>query len=103
MRVVLVRSTHFNGRQPTGLNKNNLDCGISLFEGGGHKHGIKIPQQDFGLKMQRGGAYAREVGGGGDICGTNSLNTHFCVLFSVFHCSYISKNVVFSEKAVFTH
>ena len=63
-------------------------------------HGIKIPQEDFGLKMQ-GGLICE--GGGGDICGTNSLNTHFCVLFSVFHCSYISKNVVFSEKAVFTH
>ena len=30
MRVVLVRSTHFNGRQPSGLNINNLDCRISL-------------------------------------------------------------------------
>ena len=27
----------------------------------------------------------------------------FVYSFSTFHCSYISKNVVFSEKVVFTH
>ena len=33
-------------------------------------HGIKIPQQDFGLKMQGGGLCMG--GGGGHICGTYS-------------------------------
>ena len=32
--------------------------------------GLKIPQQDFALKMQGGGAYARGGGGGGHICQT---------------------------------
>ena len=64
-----IRNSRVNGRQPSGLNKNNLDCGISLFSGGGGlMQGIKIPQQDFGLKMQ-GVGYARE---GGHICGTYS-------------------------------
>ena len=31
--------------------------------------GIKIPQQEFALKMQGGGGLMRE-GGGGPICGT---------------------------------
>ena len=62
MRAVRVRGRHFNGRQPSGLNKNNLDCGISLLLGGGLVRGIKIPQQDFELKMP--GELMREGGGG---------------------------------------
>ena len=44
-----------------------FNCGISLLRGGrGLMHGIKIPQQDFVLKMQEG-AYAE--GGGGVFAG----------------------------------
>ena len=50
-----VLGRHFNGRQPSDLirllDKSSL---------GGRMRGIKIPQQDFALKMQ----------GGGHICGT---------------------------------
>ena len=51
-----------NCRQPSGLNENNY-CGMSLLLGG-LMHGMKIPQQDFALKMQ--GRLMRE---GGRICG----------------------------------
>ena len=40
-------------------------------------HGIKIPQQDFALKMP-GGAYARGGGGGGCICGTLQYKHEVC-------------------------
>ena len=42
MRAVCVRGRQFNGRQPSGLNKNNLDCGISflLWGGGGGGGGV---------------------------------------------------------------
>ena len=58
------RVLHFNGRQPNGLNKNNISViplrnkSSSGGGGGGLMRGIKIPQQDFALKMP-GGAYAR--------------------------------------------
>ena len=57
MRAVHVRGRYFNGRQPSGLNN------ISTAEGGGLMHGIKIPQQDFALKIQGRG------GGGGLFAG----------------------------------
>ena len=74
MRAVRVRSRHFNGRQPSGLNQINLSdstagyvffCGGGGGGGGGLMRGIKIPQQDFALKMQ--GGLMRE---GGRNCGT---------------------------------
>ena len=61
MRAVHVHGRHFNGRQLSCLNKI-----ISIFRlrdksssgggggGGGLMRGIKIPQQDFALKMQGG-------------------------------------------------
>ena len=58
--MVHVHGRHFNSRQPSGLNDQYFDCGMSLLLGGrvgGLMRGIKIPQQDFALKMQ-GGAYA---------------------------------------------
>ena len=56
MWAVRVRGRYFNGRQLSGLNN------ISTAEGEGLMHGIKIPQQDFALKMQgRGGAYLRDT------------------------------------------
>ena len=68
MRAVRVRGKHFNGRQPSGLNNQYFDCRINLLLGGGGlMHGIKIPQQDFALKMQGG---LMRKGGGGGICGT---------------------------------
>ena len=66
MRAVRVRSRHFNGRQPNGLNKNLISV-IQLRDksssGGGGElmRGIKIPQQDFALKMP--GGLMREGGG----------------------------------------
>ena len=36
---------------------------MSFFWGGGLMHVIKIPQQDFVLKTQRGGGLMREGGG----------------------------------------
>ena len=70
MRAVCVRGRHFNSRQPSGLNIKI----ISIFRlrdesswGGGLMYGIKIPQQDFALKMQ--GVLMRE-GVGGHICRT---------------------------------
>ena len=60
MRAVRVRGRHFNGRQPSGLNKIfRLRDKSSL---GGLMRGIKIPQQDFALKMQGGGGLMREGG-----------------------------------------
>ena len=56
MRAVHVHGRHFNGRQPSGLNKSNLN--ISTAASGGFMCGIKIPQQEFALKMQGGGVYA---------------------------------------------
>ena len=53
MRAVCVHGRHFNGRQPSGLNKNNLNDSTLLL--GGLLCGIKIPQQDFALKMPGGG------------------------------------------------
>ena len=51
-----VLGRHFNGRQPSDLirllDKSSL---------GGRMRGIKIPQQDFALKMQGGGAYLRDT------------------------------------------
>ena len=47
--AVRVHSRHFNGRQPSGLGKNNLEGGV-----GGLMRGIKIPQQEFVRKMQGG-------------------------------------------------
>ena len=65
MRAVCVRGRHFNGRQQSGLNKNNLsDCGISLLLGG-LMRGIKVPQQDFALKIPGGGGGGGGRGGGG--------------------------------------
>ena len=67
MRAVRVRGRHFNGRQPSGLNNQYFDCWISLLLGGGGlMRGIKIPQQDFTLKMQgglmrKGGVYLRDT------------------------------------------
>ena len=64
MRVVRVRSRYFNGRQPSGLNNISTAEGEGGGGGGGGglMHGIKIPQQDFALKMQgRGGAYLRDT------------------------------------------
>ena len=60
--VVRVHSRHFNGRQPSGLGKKKyFNCGMSLLLGGGGLMcGIKIPHQEFALKMQGGGG-----GGGG--------------------------------------
>ena len=71
MRAVRVRSRHFNGRQPNGLNKNISvirlrDKSSSGGEGGGLMRGIKIPRQNFALKMP--GGLMRE--GGGRICRT---------------------------------
>ena len=62
MRAVHVRGRHFNGRQLSGLNSQYFDCGMSLLGGGmgGLMCGIKIPQQDFVLKMQ--GGLMREEG-----------------------------------------
>ena len=70
-----------------------------------------------------GGAYARDKdtsaglwaknagGGGGGVMRERGaylwdlflVKLTLVYSFSAFHCSYISKNVVFSEKAVFTH
>ena len=50
--------------------------------GGGEEglmHGIKIPQQDFALKMP-GGAYARGGGGGGVFVGHYSINMKFAAI-----------------------
>ena len=55
MQAVHVHCRHFNGRQPSGLNKNNLNTSTT-----GLMRGIKILQQDFALKM-RGGLCARGV------------------------------------------
>ena len=57
MRAVRVRGRYFNGRQLSDLNN------ISTAEGegvGGLMRGIKIPQQDFALKIQgrEGGVFA---------------------------------------------
>ena len=69
MRAVRVRSRHFNGRQPNGLKEIICDstAGCLLLLGGGEGlvRGIKIPQQDFALKIP--GGLMRE---GGRICGT---------------------------------
>ena len=59
MQAVRVCGRHFKDRQPSGLNENNLSTAgrVFLWGVGGLMRGIKIPQQDFALKMQ--GAYAR--------------------------------------------
>ena len=69
MRAVRVRSRHFNGRQPNGLNKNNLSDSTAgkVFFLGGLMRRIKIPQQDFALKLPgglcaRGGIFAGHYG-----------------------------------------
>ena len=72
MQAVCVRGRHFNGRQPSVLTFPLRDEspfeGCVCGEGGGKlMHGIKIPQQDFVLKVQ--GGLMRE---GGRICGTRS-------------------------------
>lgn len=51
--AVCVQSRHFNCRQPSGLNV--LTSGQVFFGGRGLMRGIKIPVQDFALKMQGGG------------------------------------------------
>ena len=47
--------------------------------------------------MRLGGAYLQDL-----FLVKLSENSLLCIV-SVFHSSYISKNVVFSEKVVFTH
>ena len=68
-----IRNSRVNGRQPSGLNKNNLDCGISLFSGGGGGGGgayARDKDTSAGLWAKNAGVgYARE---GGHICGTYS-------------------------------
>ena len=70
MQAVCVRGRHSNSRQPSDLNKI-----ISIFRlrdesssggrwGWGLICGIKIPQQDFVLKMQGGGVMREGVRGG---------------------------------------
>ena len=76
MRVVRVRSRHFNSRQPSGLKKliSNFQLRDESSSGGwGLMHRIKIPQQDFALKMQGGRGLMRE---GGRICGTLQYIKH---------------------------
>ena len=64
MRAVCVRGRHFNGRQLSDLNNRLREKSSSGGGGGGGlMRGIKIPQQDFALKMQ--GELMREGGGGG--------------------------------------
>ena len=60
MRAVRVCGRHFNGRQPSGLQRiiSIFDWGMSLLLGG-----IKIPQQDFVLKMQEELMHKEGVGG----------------------------------------
>ena len=67
MRAVRIHSRHFNGRQPSGLGKNNLTAGRVFFWGveWGAYARDKIPPQEFALKMQ--GGLMRE---GERICGT---------------------------------
>ena len=55
MRAVHVCNRHFNGRQPSGLNRLRDESSA----GGWLMRGIKIPQQDFVLKMQGGSLCAR--------------------------------------------
>ena len=54
IRAVRVRGRHFNGRQPSGLNKNNLNISTAgcLLQGGGAYSWIKIPQQDFAVVVE---------------------------------------------------
>ena len=65
MLAVRVRSRYFNGRQPSGLGKSifqQWDESSSGGWGGWLMHWIKIPQQEFALKMQ-GGLMREGVGG----------------------------------------
>ena len=77
--MVRVRSRHFNGRQPNGLNKNILSDSTGGVKssswvggggGGGLMRGIKIPMQDFPLKMPGGGGGGGLCARVGRICGT---------------------------------
>ena len=78
MWAVRVRGRYFNDRQPSGL--NNISTAVGGGGGGGLMHGIKIPQQDFALKMQgRGGAYLRDT--------TYSHGTTYLSFCSLTFCS----------------
>ena len=77
MRAVRVRCRHFNSRQPNGLNKNNL------------MRGIKIPQQDFALKMP----------GGGGLCARGGVFAgHYSMLFVCIMKPIITKRT--NEMAI---
>ena len=56
MRAVRVRSRHFNGRQPNGLNKN-----ISV-----------IRLRDKSSSGAKGGAYARDKNTSAELCAKNA-------------------------------
>ena len=69
MQAVCVCGRHFNSRQPSGLIISifRLRDESSSWGGGELMYGIKIPQQDFALKMQgglcaRGGLFAGHYG-----------------------------------------
>ena len=65
MRAVRVRSRHFNGRQPSGLNKINLSdstAGLVFFWGGGGGGGAYARDKNTSAGLcakNAGGAYAR--------------------------------------------
>ena len=68
MRAVRIHSRHFNGRQPSGLGKNNLTAGRVFFWGVEWEAYArdKIPLQEFALKMpgglmREGGVYLRDT------------------------------------------
>ena len=60
MRVVCICSSHFNGRQPGGLNNQYFNCGMSLLLGGGGGGG------------GGGGAYARDKNTSARLCTKNA-------------------------------
>ena len=65
MRVVRIHGKHFNSRQVSDLTLRLWDespfeaCVCVCVGGGALMHGIKVLQQDFGLKLQ-GGLCAKE-------------------------------------------
>ena len=88
--MVRVHGRHFNSRQPSGLNKLNLNFQLRDESssatwwgggGGGLMHGIKIPLQDFAPKMQ-GGLMRKE----GRICGTLRYIVLALIMTSPFVC-----------------
>ena len=102
-----IRNSRVNGRQPSGLNKNNLDCGISLFSGGGGGGGGGAYARD---KDTSAGLWAKNAGGG--LCARGwaylrdlflvKLTEHYllCILFLHFTVLTFPK-MWFSQKSCF--